>query len=285
MSSSTPCSACTWTADRQENCRYNSNVKLFYGVSDRGVWSLGSRYILKERSSQPPNSEVPNLRFLKEHTSIPIPTVVRSWEEDGRAFAIMDRVPGTPLSAIWSTLSEVEKKSIAKQTAEYLGQLRELHSNTMQGLHDQPIYSAFLFPTGYGVPHGPFSSDDELWSEMKQALQGIPEDVCLRLRERMPSAAPYTFTHGDLTFVNIMVDDGRVTGILDWESSGYFPVWWEFTCAGIGLSNEDKEWKNLLHRYMPDHTNAREFWLDFYALSKYPNLNERGMALLKSTTK
>ncbi|PTU19745.1 hypothetical protein P175DRAFT_0402446, partial [Aspergillus ochraceoroseus IBT 24754] len=55
---------------------------------------------------------------------------------------------------------------------------------------------------------------------------------------------------------------------------------WEFTCAGIGLGNEDKEWKNLRQLYMPDHTDAREFWLDFYALSKYPNRNERGMELL-----
>ncbi|KAL4947283.1 kinase-like domain-containing protein [Aspergillus filifer] len=272
MSSSTPCSACTWTADRQENCRYHSNVKLFYSMSDRGVWSLGSRYILKDRSIQPPNFETSNLRFLKEHTSIPIPTVVCSWEEDGRAFVFMERVPGKPLSAIWNNVSEVEKNSIAKQTAGYLIQLRKLHSSTIQGLNNQPIYSASLFPTGYGLPH-----------EMKQALEGVPEDICLRLREHMPSAAPYTFTHGDLTSVNVMIDNGRVTGILDWESSGYFPVWWEFTCAGIGLGNEDKEWKNLLQLNMPDHTNAREFRLDFYALSKYPNLNERGMELLKST--
>ncbi|KAL4941642.1 hypothetical protein BDV06DRAFT_212487 [Aspergillus oleicola] len=256
MSSSTPCSAYTWTADRQESCRYHSSVKLFYGMSDRRVWSLGSSYILKERSSQPPNIETLNLRFLKEHTSIPVPTVVCSWEEDGRSFVFMERA---------------EKNSIAKQTADYLIQLRKLHSKTMQGLNNQPIYSAFLFPTGYGLPHGPFFSDDELWAELKQALKGVPEDICLRLRERMPSAAPYTFTHGDLTFVNVM------------ESSGYFPVWWEFTCAGIGLGNEDKERKNLLQLYMPDHTDAREFWLDLYALSKYPNLNERGMELLKST--
>ncbi|EED15380.1 conserved hypothetical protein [Talaromyces stipitatus ATCC 10500] len=57
-------------------------------------------------------------------------------------------------------------------------------------------------------------------------------------------------------------------------------AWWEFTCAGIGLSQEDKEWKTLLQKYMPDYTDACEFWLDFYALSKYPSLDERGMELL-----
>ncbi len=41
----------------------------------------------------------------------------------------------------------------------------------------------------------------------------------------MPSAAPFTFTHGDLTDVNILIKDGNLADILDWEASGYFPVW------------------------------------------------------------
>jgi hypothetical protein len=42
-----------------------------------------------------------------------------------------------------------------------------------------------------------------------------------------------------------MVKDGNLAGILDWEASGYFPVWWEFACAGIGLGQDDFEWKGL----------------------------------------
>ncbi|RHZ46012.1 uncharacterized protein CDV56_102898, partial [Aspergillus thermomutatus] len=103
-------------------------------------------------------------------------------------------------------------------------QLRKLHSPKMQSLGGQPIYSAFLFPGGYGLPHGPLSSDDELWAEMEVTLKGVPEDARLRLQNHMPPAAPYTFTHGDLTYVNIMVEDGCLTGIPDWEASGYFPV-------------------------------------------------------------
>ena len=41
----------------------------------------------------------------------------------------------------------------------------------------------------------------------------------------MPAAAPYTFTYGDLTNVNIIVENGNLAGILDWESSAFFPVW------------------------------------------------------------
>ena len=96
----------------------------------------------------------------------------------------------------------------------------------------------------------------------------------------MPPATPYTFTHGDLASVNILVEHGNLAGIIDWEASGYFPAWWEFTCAGIGLGQEDNEWKTLLQEYMPNNTDAREYWLDFYALSKYPNLDVRGKQFL-----
>ena len=70
---------------------------------------------------------------------------------------------------------------------------------------------------------------------MALSLSNVPEEIRSQLRQRMPCAAPNTFTHGDLTNVNTMVDHGNLSGILDWESSGYFPVWWEFTAAGIGL--------------------------------------------------
>lgn len=255
MAVQTPCTPCIWTSERQDGCRYDSHVKLFYGVSDRGVWSLGSNLILKERSINPPNFEAINLRFLKKETSI-----VEDWREgDGRYFLPTKRIRGDLLNTAWATMPTAYRERVAKQTAEYLMQLRELHAPQIQSLDGQPVYSACLFPNGYGLPHGPCSSDDELWAEMTVALKGVPEQARLRLRERMPSAAPYTFTHRDLTNVNIIVEDGSLAGILDWEASGYFPVWWEFTCAGIGLGQEDQEWKALLREHMPDYTEAREF--------------------------
>lgn len=183
---------------------------------------------------------------------------------------ILDRIEGTTLKEAWPTLSEPEKQRIARQTADYVGQLRGLQSNRLQGLDGAPLYSAFLFPGRDGdleIPHGPFSSDDELWDEMALSLKGLSDDERDRLRQRMPPAAPYTFTHGDLTVGNIMVKDGNVTGIIDWESSGYFPVWWEFTIASIVDGPEDLEWKVLLRENMGDQTAAEAFWKDYFTCS------------------
>jgi hypothetical protein len=100
MSSDSPCTACSWTSERQDPCRYHSHVKLFYGVSDRGVWSLGSNLILKERSDSPPNFEAANIQFLNEHTTIPVPALVEEWHEaDGQYFILTKRIRDEPLSA------------------------------------------------------------------------------------------------------------------------------------------------------------------------------------------
>lgn len=278
------CSACSWSPARQKTCSYNSHVKLFYGASNRGAWSLGSTLILKERSANPPNFEAANIKFLESRTSIPIPNVVHEWyEDDGRYFIITKRIPGRPLEDVWPSLSPEHRESIAKQTAEYLSQLREVQSDRMETIGGKPLYSAWLFRQDFETPHGPLSSDDELWSELSKSLTKVPEKACVELRRRMPPAAPYTFTHGDLTSVNIMVDPdtGDLTGILDWENAGYYPVWWEFAAAGIGLGDNDVEWKRTLRKYMPDYNNAREFWWNSHSLISYPDLNERGLKFLE----
>ncbi|KAI9871928.1 MAG: hypothetical protein M1830_002287 [Pleopsidium flavum] len=282
IESQTPCTACGWTTQKQHRCGYVSHVKLFYGASDRGAWALGSNFILKERPKGPPNHEAINLKFLRENTTIPVPKVVKEWVDDeGSYFVLMERIKGQTLEAAWSIMSTADKERVADQTADCLLQLRRFRSARIKSPDGGPVYSGFLFLAELHFPHGPYSSDEELWQDMAAALKKLPEKARERFRKRMPKSSPYTFTHGDLTNVNIMVEDGNLTGIIDWEAAGYFPAWWEFTAAGIGLGIEDAEWKALLRARMTDYTKERQFWRDFYAIHSYPSLNERGEALLK----
>ncbi|EKV17643.1 hypothetical protein PDIP_30560 [Penicillium digitatum Pd1] len=39
------------------------------------------------------------------------------------------------------------------------------------------------------------------------------------------------FTHGDIRPQNVMVKDGHVVAIIDWERSGWYPEYWEFAKA------------------------------------------------------
>ncbi|KAB8229001.1 aminoglycoside phosphotransferase family protein [Aspergillus alliaceus] len=270
MAPTEPCSACSWTTERQEGRRYRSHVRLFYAVSDRGIWSLRSNLVLREKGAILPVFEAPNLWFVQANTSIPVPTVVECWkEEDDHALLLTKRIPSEPLSTAWLKLSADQRETIAKQTADYLLQLRELQSDRIQALDGYP------------------ATDDKLKAEMECGLQeSVPETVRQRLRRRMLPATPFTFTHGDLTNLNIMVQDCSFTGIIDWETSAYLPVWWEHACTLItdscqGLS-EDREWKALLRKYMPDHSDGLESLLDYYHLCRGHD-NERAARFIKET--
>lgn len=280
--SQTPCAACGWTTQKQRCCDYVSHVKLFYGAGDRGAWALGSNFILKERPRGPTNYEAVNLTFLRDNTTIPVPKMVKEWVDDeGSYFVLMERIKGQNLEAAWSAMSTAAKERVADQTADCILQLRRFQSARMESLDGGLVYSGFLFLGDLESPHGPFLSDEEFRKDMAVALEHLPERARECFRKRTPNSTPYTFTHGDLTNVNIMVKDGNLTGIIDWEAAGYFPAWWEFTAASIGLGAEDAEWKALLRARMTEYTQEREFWRDFYAIHSYPNLNERGEALLK----
>lgn len=65
--------------------------------------------------------------------------------------------------------------------------------------------------------------------------------------------APYTphaitFTHGDLHFSNILVGgDGHISGIIDWEFAGWYPVYWEYTSTFGHTKFEDLQYKPFVN--------------------------------------
>jgi aminoglycoside phosphotransferase (APT) family kinase protein len=76
------------------------------------------------------------------------------------------------------------------------------------------------------------------------------------------------FTHGDLKKSNIMVqkdpshaDAYTVTGVIDWEESGFYPEYYECTTLSNGQSiDHDDDW----YLYAPDSISPLRFperWL------------------------
>lgn len=99
------------------------------------------------------------------------------------------------------------------------------------------------------------------WAEDKSAdLAGDPlRDYCLQwLRERRPASGPLVVSHGDPNPGNILVEGGRITGIVDWEFAcltddplaALMRVTWMYHseavrpvfCAAMGRSVDDLSW-------------------------------------------
>ncbi|EDN94481.1 hypothetical protein SS1G_10355 [Sclerotinia sclerotiorum 1980 UF-70] len=52
--------------------------------------------------------------------------------------------------------------------------------------------------------------------------------------EKIPNGHQSVFTHSDFHYSNLLVDQGRFCGIIDWECADFKPEYWEFTHAGFG---------------------------------------------------
>ncbi|KAL2856737.1 hypothetical protein BJX68DRAFT_229393 [Aspergillus pseudodeflectus] len=42
---------------------------------------------------------------------------------------------------------------------------------------------------------------------------------------------PLVFTHGDLSSLDILARGDKIVGMIDWETAGWYPSYWEYTSA------------------------------------------------------
>jgi aminoglycoside phosphotransferase len=97
---------------------------------------------------------------------------------------------------------------------------------------------------------GPFESEQELIEYLihPASAHGFRskeayEAALVRANTKQAMSHSIVFSHGDLKHHNIMVEGGRITGFIDWESAGWYPDYSDFTTAG-----EDFWWYRFVMR-------------------------------------
>ncbi|KAI5854495.1 hypothetical protein GGS23DRAFT_590615 [Durotheca rogersii] len=201
------------------------------------------------------HNEFNAIQMVRQYTSIPVPRpldiVSKPTEsEDGLysrdAYLLTTRIPGVPLSYCREMLSDEDAADFVAQMQDYLTQLRAIPKavspeyaicNTLGGpCRDTRIQG--------GNPVGPFVDE----ASFSQLLRN-PDEPSRRGHK-------IVFTHADLNSRNILVDqvtrpDGtrgwRVMGIVDWENSGYYPEYWDYTKALFEGFRYTQRWRNVMH--------------------------------------
>ncbi|GKZ38433.1 hypothetical protein AbraIFM66950_010626 [Aspergillus brasiliensis] len=274
--------ACGWTHDKQLQSSYDSHLKLFYTAHDHGVWSIGTDVILKERPYDGSRNEAKALKLLASYSQNPAPELLHDWvDQDGRYFLLQERMDGDTLETVWPTLTDLQKVAIADQVAGVCKRLQFITSPRIERVDRRACSSTLLF--GDSEPHGPFRSDAELWDAVSLPLRqrSFPQKALDSLQKRFPQYASYVLTHGDLSIGNIMVKDGQLVGILDWEHAAYYPLGYEYILASWGVNAEDVAWKRLLQQRLDLKDSAKWFWMELYHLRNYPDLDEEGKEVLE----
>ncbi|KAJ5950218.1 uncharacterized protein N7479_008631 [Penicillium vulpinum] len=68
--------------DERPSSKTNALIRAMlnsFGASRRGVWSIGTDVIMKERPDEGPKSEVNTMNQLANYPDIPTPKVLRDW--------------------------------------------------------------------------------------------------------------------------------------------------------------------------------------------------------------
>jgi hypothetical protein len=135
-----------------------------------------------------------------------VPRYVRSVPVDGRSVLVATALPGTPMSVGYHSWRHTARPTAVRSDFTIAGRwLRELQDVTAHDGHK------ITWPT-------------EVADALRGRWDGHPR--LERALARLVAASshlgdqtiPTTVVHGDFWFGNVLVADGRVTGVVDWES-------------------------------------------------------------------
>lgn len=65
------------------------------------------------------------------------------------------------------------------------------------------------------------------------------------------------FTHSDLNPFNILVRGDQIVSIIDWEFSGWYPPYWEYTSAWFGNVTRG-EWQSTIYSLLNPYPEELE---------------------------
>ena len=206
-------------------------------------------------------AEANTMKFIGENTSIPVPKVLSAWKRGDVIYITMQYVPGERAWSAWDKLRVDQQDDLCRELESYVKQLRQLTPP-----------SPYIVSSVDGGPcrdHrfglrtiGPFNSHDAFHERLRRGdnLDKCAPEVATLHNGRYVSK----FTHGDLTMFNVLVHEGKISAILDWECAGWRPEYWEYTRAHYRPEGVPPGWFDAIRRATGDYdihlAGERELW-------------------------
>ncbi|KIM77987.1 hypothetical protein PILCRDRAFT_11646 [Piloderma croceum F 1598] len=181
--------------------------------------------------------ELRAMQLVQQYTSIPSPRAIDHITTQDESYLVMSAKPGVVLRDTFKTFTDEEHVVFTRELQGYVKQLRAIPNTTMSGFAICNAGGAACFDHRFdGVP-------------AQQLRHQTGYRIC--------------FTHGDLALRNILVKDGKISGIVDWETAGWYPEWWEYTKCHFAIYGH-KNWLEVVEKILPGYQNEleaeRELW-------------------------
>ncbi|KAJ6282054.1 kinase-like domain-containing protein [Bipolaris maydis] len=201
------------------------------------------------------SSEAEGMRLLASRTSVPVPRVDLVGQRGDSGYILMSQIEGQPLAEVWTSLPSETRASIIQDLRCYIHEWRALQEDYYGALGHQTCQDIFSkhFPMRQApkIDYGPYRTRSEYNAGLRSALHmsrppRVSDQRDKALLDNIEGLKDPTivFTHGDLHRDNILIKDGKISGILDWGSSGYSIKEREYYEARSRARNQ--EWKAAL---------------------------------------
>ncbi|KAK2742014.1 hypothetical protein CKAH01_01441 [Colletotrichum kahawae] len=158
------------------------------------------------------------LQFIHQQTSIPVPRVSCAFIHRGRTYIVMARIDRNTACLRWVKRSEASKKQILDQLKDIICQLRAIppppEGTRVCNVDGGPIWDCRLPSKEFW---GPFATAKDFYRELVQPVS-LEADVGGEFADIDDS-------------LNVLVRGDDVVGVIDWETAGWLPSYWEYSSA------------------------------------------------------
>ncbi|KAF5980147.1 hypothetical protein FBULB1_5391 [Fusarium bulbicola] len=179
-------------------------------------------------------------------TQVPVPRPLDLVSDADASYLLTTTMPGHRLGSYMDVLSDDDLDIFKRDMQKYMAQLRSISrqqkhaiSNAVGGpCCDYRIVACRDYDKERGDFFGPFTDEEEFNNTLR--TPALPDVFHSTGHDIM-------FPHSDINMRNVLVHNGRISGIVDWENSGWFPDCWEYTKAHY-VTKLNKRWLAVVDR-------------------------------------
>lgn len=195
------------------------------------------------------------MRLITKHTTVPVPKVYSAFKHKELVYIVMERIDGVVLARGWLQRTLESRNRILEHLRGMILQIRQIPAPTGCGVSNVdggPIYDGRLPGDSFW---GPFPTIHDFHRELRGGVDepayagtAIPELGPLIDFHNQPWPYP-VFTHGDLSSLNILARGDEVVGIVDWETVGWMPPYWEYASAW-NVNPHNRFWQQEVDHFL-----------------------------------
>ncbi|EFE32482.1 uncharacterized protein ARB_00667 [Trichophyton benhamiae CBS 112371] len=225
--------------------------KLPFGLYlRRGSPSLAPKY----------HVEAHTLKMIEQSTHIPAPRAIDVAQTSRYSYLLMTCVPGRPIGPSLNTMTDEEIEQVVVDLKGYISELRKIPRDPS---------SEYLICNSQGGGFLDWRIPDSQNKELrfkseadfnKYLTDPFWEEIRTRATKSHDIPHKVVFTHGDLNPRNILAENGKITGIVDWENAGWFPEYWEYTKMHYTVRSVERWLVDVVDSVFPGY--REELWVE-----------------------